>query len=130
MPRGGRGLPFRLHPNRTRVNTFSKGDRLLKRAEFLRLSEIGQKLHVPHFLLLYSAAETAFPRIGITVSRKIGKAIIRNRIKRIVRDYFRLRKRSFPPSDFNIIAKRGAGELSFSEIQAELDKAFARIKTR
>lgn len=107
--------------------SFCKSERLLRRAEYRRLSEMGRKIHVPHFLILYLPAEQR--RLGITVSSRIGPAVVRNRIKRLVRDIYRTTKHMFPLCEFNVIAKRGAGLLSRDDIERELRQALERTGT-
>ncbi len=66
--------------------------------------------------------------MGITVSKKVGRAVKRNRIKRLVRERFRLSKALFDDTyDINIIAKTGAAELSSVEITQVLKDAFREI---
>src|SRR5512135_2748660 len=60
---------------------FPKHERLLKRADFVRISGQGQKLHTTNFLILWCASPGPAPRIGITVSGKVGNAVVRNRLK-------------------------------------------------
>lgn len=103
-------------------------EKLLKRSDYQRLSASGKKLHTPHFIVVWSEEGAVRARIGITVSRKVGNAVTRNRLKRLVREYFRLHKHCFFASDFNIIAKRGANNLSFRELGIELEKAVQRIR--
>ena len=108
----------------------AKDERLRKRAEYLLLSANGKKNHTEHFLLVWSAEATGRTRLGITVRRKVGKAVVRNRIKRLIREYFRLHKELFEKADYNVIAKRGAGKLSLHELSLELDKALTQNMSR
>jgi ribonuclease P protein component len=70
----------------------SKEMRLRRRAEFVAVQQGGQKLHGRHVLALArkrSDADLA-GRLGITVTKKVGNAVVRNRIKRLVREWMRL----------------------------------------
>ncbi|HEU0264514.1 MAG TPA: ribonuclease P protein component, partial [Geobacterales bacterium] len=69
--------------------SFRKSVRLRQRADFLRLSAQGRKLHTAHFLILRGIPQTDSGRLGITVTRKVGNAVIRNRIKRLLREFYR-----------------------------------------
>lgn len=63
-------------------------------------------------------------RLGITASRRIGNAVQRNRVKRRVREFFRLYRNELQPAhDLLIIARLGAEKLSFKDVESELAKA-------
>ncbi len=104
---------------------FPKKARLTKRSEYLRLSREGRRVHTPHFVVITKKNEKGQNRLGVTVSRKVGNAVVRNRIKRLLRELFRRHQRGNPrQQDIVIIAKKGAGELSSNEMAAELRGVF------
>ncbi len=65
--------------------------------------------------------------MGITVTKKIGGAVIRNRVKRAVREAFRQVRAGMPPLDLVVIARKGCGDLATLEVAAELAPALARL---
>ena len=88
------------------------------------------KIGTSHFIVLWRPAGCVQARLGITVSRKVGNAVMRNRVKRRVREFFRLHKELFFTADYNIIGKRGAERLSYHGICRELDKALQSIRNQ
>lgn len=108
---------------------FLKRERLLKRAEFLTTSKQGEKLYTDCFIV-FIFKKKSNNRIGIVVSKKIGNAVKRNKIKRIIREYYRHNKSKISgPKDINIIAKKQISLFSNKEIRIKLDKLFNKIKS-
>ncbi|MBW1698507.1 MAG: ribonuclease P protein component [Deltaproteobacteria bacterium] len=108
--------------------SFTKADRILKRSEFIRLLEVGKKIQNRYFVAVYSPAENERSRLGITVSKRVGKAATRNRIKRFAREYFRLNRHDMPGYwNIHLIAKKEAAELSSKEAFLSLQEIFSRI---
>ncbi len=85
---------------------------------------MGCKIHTPHFILLSQHNTDGLHRLGMTVSKKVGNAVERNWVKRMVREYFRLNYSSFSyPVDLSVIAKKGAANLKTEQLTVELDRA-------
>ena len=106
---------------------FSKKERLRKRREFLDLYEHGEKIQSAYFVLYMLENGRSCHRLGITVSRKIGTAVVRNRIKRSLREIFRANKQAiFPYCDLVVNAKRAAARAHNQEIQEDILKAILR----
>jgi ribonuclease P protein component len=109
-------------------SSFAKADRILKRDEFIKLSKYGGRLQNQHFIAYFAAGRLGRSRLGITVTRKIGGAVERNRIKRLIREYFRLNRNFIRREwDINIIAKKEAADLSSDKLFSSLQNVFDRI---
>ena len=110
-----------------------RGDRLCQAREFRRVA-LGGHRTVGRFFVMVAAPSTRMdgseaPRLGLTVSRRVGGSVVRNRVKRRIREWFRMsRERLAPGQDLVIIARRGAGELETREIFAALDGLAARAR--
>ncbi|HKP56236.1 MAG TPA: ribonuclease P protein component [Polyangiales bacterium] len=101
---------------------FPPSSRLLRRADFVRVQARGLRVHTPHFVILLAANEGQ--RLGVTVGRRVGGAAQRNRIKRLVREVFRLNRRLFPPDcDIVLVARPGAERLDYAAVKGEVERA-------
>ena len=101
--------------------------RLRKRAEFLRLKDAARKFASRGILVVWQANDLAHARLGVTVSKKVGCAVTRNRVKRFVRETFRNNRLLLPAVDLNVIARSEAASMDFHALQQELLKAFRHI---
>ncbi len=105
--------------------TFPKAARLRRRREFLAVQREGRRRHTEHFVVLQRrAAGTAMARLGVTVSSRVGNAVARNRVKRLVREVFRRRRATLRLRvDVVVIAKTGAERLAYAQVAKELEPA-------
>jgi ribonuclease P protein component len=110
---------------------FPKTARLRKRPEFLKLSRTGSKFQSVNFVVIGKANDGAESRLGITVSGKVGNSVVRNRIKRQVREFFRRCRADLPQAaDYLVIARNGAATLANNLIACELERAFLNQRSR
>lgn len=103
-----------------RLNPFSKSERLLCRKEFLLVNNEGRRNTGRHFIVIRMANASGRTRIGITVSSKVGGAVVRNRLKRLVRECYRLNKDWFTAEDYSVIARKSAASLNYEAVCHDL----------
>ena len=108
--------------------SFTKADRILKRGEYLALSKSGKKVQSTEFIAYFLPARHSHSRLGVTVTKKVGQAVERNRIKRIVREFFRINRHCLSGRwDINIIAKRQSAGIRSEKAYRSLQKIFELI---
>lgn len=108
--------------------SFPKSRRLLRRADFQRVYREGRRFHGSLFTLhLLTPSPADGPRVGLTVSRKVGGAVVRNRIKRLLRESVRRAWQLFPPScDCVFHAKPASRDATFSQVQSEVERVLRK----
>jgi len=103
-------------------------ERIRKKKDFLDLYKKGRRLKGKYFNLIFQPTELKYSRLGVVVSKKIGKAVIRNRIKRWFRELFRKNKCFLPGSyDLIFIAREKTAYLSFQELEQEFKLMIGRL---
>ncbi len=114
---------------------FPRARRLRKRREFLRVQGNGRRLPGKAFQFFVLKRDdfrtpglAAEARFGITVTRKVGNAVIRNRIKRIVREGCPHLVHHFAPgTDVVVLARAGAERVPAAAFRAELSELARRL---
>lgn len=103
----------------------------------------GRKISSEHFIFFVAPTESEGPRLGMTVSKQVGKAVLRNRLRRLIREVFRLevRGKAVRPFDMVVLVKarrqskqgpqKGSGPglksfLTYEKVKAEVLSALAR----
>jgi len=102
--------------------SYPKANRLLRRAEFRKVYDEGVKVAMGCFAAFcWRSPETSGPRIGFTAPRALGKAVVRNRIKRRVREALRKRLAQIDPHLWIVInLRRAALTAPFRQIETEV----------
>jgi ribonuclease P protein component len=104
-------------------------ERLRRRAEFLRCYRLGRRRQARLATLYSHANEVGHPRLGITASRKVGSAVIRNRLRRRVRESYRRweGRGRLGALDLVVHLQPPAARASFAELRSEVLDLLGRL---
>jgi len=102
---------------------------LRRSADYLRCYRRGRRLRGSFARLHYAPNEEGGPRLGITASRKVGKAVVRNRLKRRVRNVYRRSplRAELPAVDLVVHLEPAAAGAGFGPLAAELEHLLSRV---
>ncbi len=105
--------------------SFTKQERINQPQDFRRVMRKGRRRASNNFVLFFEENKISFHRLGIVVKKEIGKAPFRNRIRRYVREFFRLYKHQIKGSfDIVFLVKKGCTINCFKEAEEELRGLF------
>ncbi len=107
---------------------FPRRARLLKPAEFKFAFERGFRIHERGLTAVVAANTLGHPRLGLAVPKKaVALAVDRNRIKRQIRESFRLHQQRLPAADMVVLAKAGSRNLSSAHLRQSLERLWTRV---
>jgi ribonuclease P protein component len=114
-----------------RSEALPKQTRLAKRREFLRVYESGRKWYSRYCVVFAAPNALPYSRIGITATKKLGKATVRNRLKRWTREVYRRQREplSLDSHSLDVIVnvKPNAAEARFEEYRDDLQRALQKV---
>ena len=101
---------------------------LRKRAEFLLVQNTGKRAKGRHLVVLALSTERGESRLGITVSKRVGNAVVRNRVRRRLRELVRTGAVRLPDStDVVLIAYPSAAGVESGRLREDLIRCMARV---
>lgn len=107
---------------------FPRKVRLRKSADFRRIQDHGRRVRQAHLLAMCLPGDASGSRFGITVSRKVGNAVVRNRVKRWLREAIRHERSQLAGSwSLVFIAHPSAATVGAGVIRAQVRAVIARI---
>ena len=126
--RDGRASRSDCPPIRRR---YPRSSRLTSRRQFLAVQARGRRVRSASFTIIGMRNDAAGSRIGITVTRKVGGAVVRNRVKRVIREVFRSHRLALEPAvDLVVIAHPGIAARASVELETEFLRRFRELVRR
>lgn len=102
--------------------TFRREERLSRQKDFSRVYKEGVRGATKHFVWYICDNQMGLRRLGIVTNKKVGGAVRRNRIKRLIREFFRLNKSRIPVGkDIIIKVKPAVPNLVYRDVYEELN---------
>ncbi|MFQ5526244.1 MAG: ribonuclease P protein component [Thermoanaerobaculia bacterium] len=111
-----------------RDESLSPPERLRRRDDYHRCYRKGQRKFGKHLTLFFVENQIGHPRLGMTVSRKVGGAVTRVKLKRRFREIYRRwpQRKDLPPLDLVIHAQPSSAPATFSELESDLTQQLRR----
>jgi ribonuclease P protein component len=118
----------------TQAWKFPPARRVRRRWEFNRIHREGVRVSTRSFTVIARVAvQGEQARLGLAVNRRVGNAVLRNRLRRLIRETFRAQAASLPAVDLVVIVKPEAASLAgvgLVAVQSELKEAFCSAASR
>jgi ribonuclease P protein component len=114
-----------------RPEALPREKRLAKRREFLRVYETGRKFFSRYCVIFFAGNDHQGSRLGVTATKKLGKANVRNRLKRWTRETYRRQRGPLdldrPSLDIVVNVKPNAAAAAFRDYSNDLERALRRL---
>ena len=108
-------------------HAFPKEFRLLRRAQFKRVYDEGQRRSASLCTIFFRSNGLPQTRLGVTAPVRLGNAVFRNRLKRRLREIFRLNRTSIPGGwDIVMNPRQGVATIAFPTLEREILKLFPK----
>ncbi len=102
--------------------------RIVSSSDFRSIYDQGRRLDAGKFVLFGRPNELDYHRLGLTVSRKVGGAVVRNRVKRLFREIFRRSSSDIPRHfDFVVNAKRDCASVQYAALRESFLSAAIKL---
>jgi ribonuclease P protein component len=88
----------------------------------------GKKVVARHWVFIAKPNETQGSRLGITITKKVGCAVVRNRLKRRLREYFRTGGHGIPGLDIVVIGRNSAARADFEETKKSFESGLLKLE--
>ena len=111
--------------------TFPAARRVRRKWEFDQLYARGKRLGNNHFGITVQPNDLGLARLGLAVASKpFGGSVPRNRIRRLIRESFRLRQHDLPDVDLVVSARSAAKAASPAQLRASLEGLWDKVKVQ
>jgi ribonuclease P protein component len=109
----------------------SSPERIRRKRDFIRLYKSGRRFRGRYFTLIYGPNSLGASRLAVVVSKKVGPAVARNRVKRRIKDLFRRNKDLLQePTDLIAVARKEVVGLAAPELRAAYIQALDSVKKK
>ncbi|HEX4479175.1 MAG TPA: ribonuclease P protein component [Rudaea sp.] len=105
--------------------------RLLTRSDFATLRQGSDRLTTRNFVAEYRTSSNSTARLGVAISRKVSKlAVVRNRIRRTIRESFRHHRHELPNIDILLIARSLSANQTNPVLRADLEHLWRQLAAK